>query len=61
MKKITTLLMTCLVAMTAFSAMAIETSDFVIDEGMPMGDVTGDNKVDVEDVNAIINIILKVS
>ncbi|MBP3738930.1 MAG: dockerin type I repeat-containing protein [Muribaculaceae bacterium] len=58
MKKITTLLMTCLVAMTAFSAMAIETSDFVIDEGMPMGDVTGDNKVDVEDVNLAINVIL---
>ena len=30
-------------------------------EEYEQGDVTGDNKVDVEDVNAIINIILKVS
>ena len=26
---------------------------------MPTGDVTGDGRVDVEDVNAVINIILK--
>ena len=31
----------------------------IIEEGFIVGDATGDNKVDVEDVNAIINVILK--
>jgi hypothetical protein len=31
-----------------------------VEPEFPEGDVTGDNKVDVEDVNAVINIILKV-
>lgn len=30
----------------------------IIEEGAVMGDVTGDNKVDVEDVNKVINVIL---
>ena len=61
MKKITALLLTCLVALAAFSAMAIDTSDFVIDEGKPAGDVNNDERVNVSDVSALINIILGIS
>ena len=58
MKKITALLLTCLVALAAFSAMAIDTSDFVIDEGKPAGDVNNDERVNVSDVSTLINMIL---
>ena len=58
MKKITALLLTCLVALAAFNAMAIDTSDFVIDEGKPAGDVNNDERVNVSDVSTLINMIL---
>ena len=45
-------------ALAAFSAMAIDTSDFVIDEGKPAGDVNNDERVNVSDVSALINMIL---
>ena len=60
MKKITAFLLTCLVALASFNAMAIDTSDFVIDEGIPTGDVNNDEKVNVSDVTALVNLILGV-
>ena len=58
MKKITTLLLTCLVALVAFHARAVNTSDYVIDEGMLIGDVNVDERVNVSDVTTLINMIL---
>ena len=60
MKKLTALLLTCLVALVAFNANAVDVSDFVIDEGMPAGDVNNDNKVNVSDVTTLVNMILGV-
>ena len=51
MKKITTLLIACLVALQAFNAMAITTSDYVIDEGTLTGDVNGDGSVTSADIS----------
>jgi hypothetical protein len=61
MKKLTTLLLTCLVALASFSVMAVNTSDYVIDEGISAGDVNKDERVNVSDVSALINIILGIS
>ena len=58
MKKLTALLLTCLVAMAAFNAGAVNASIYEIDEGSLMGDVNGDGNVNVSDVSALINIIM---
>ena len=58
MKKIAALLLTCLVAVTAFNAGAVNASIYEIDEGSLMGDVNGDGNVNVSDVSALINIIM---
>ena len=58
MKKLTSLLLTCLVALVAFHARAVELSDYVIDEGSLLGDVNADGKVNVSDVTTLINMIL---
>ena len=55
MKKITTLLIACLVALQAFNAMAITTSDYVIDEGTLTGDVNRDEAVTASDVTELYN------
>ncbi|MBO4813598.1 MAG: dockerin type I repeat-containing protein [Muribaculaceae bacterium] len=60
MKKITAFLLTCLVALASFNAMAVNTSDYVIDEGTLTGDVNNDDKVNVSDVTALVNMILGV-
>ena len=60
MKKITAFLLTCLMALASFPAMAIDTSDFVIDEGTLTGDVNNDDRVNVSDVTALVNMILGV-
>ena len=54
------LLLTCLVALVAFHARAVNTSDYVIDEGMLIGDVNVDERVNVSDVTTLINMILNV-
>ena len=58
MKKITTLLIACLVALQAFNAMAITTSDYVIDEGTLTGDVNRDEAVTASDVTELYNYLL---
>ena len=60
MKKITSLLLVCLMALAAFHARAVELSDYVIDEGSLLGDVNGDGKVNVSDVTTLVNMILGV-
>ena len=45
-------------AVTAFNAGAVNASIYEIDEGSLMGDVNGDNKVNVSDVSTLINMIL---
>ena len=60
MKKLTTLLLSCLVALASFNAMAVNTSDYEIDEGGLIGDVNCDDKVNVSDVTALVNMILGV-
>ena len=47
-----------MVALTAFNASAVNVSDYVIDEGISAGDVNKDERVNVSDVSALINIIL---
>ena len=46
--------------LASFNAMAVNTSDFVIDEGTLTGDVNNDDKVNVSDVTALVNMILGV-
>lgn len=59
MKKITTLLIYAfLMVMSPFNSMAINTSDFVIDEGTLIGDVNGDNLVSSVDVTVLYNYLL---
>lgn len=58
MKKITTLLIAYLVALQAFNAMAITTSDYVIDEGTLTGDVNRDEAVTASDVTELYNYLL---
>lgn len=58
MKKITTLLIAYLVAIQAFNAMAITTSDYVIDEGTLTGDVNRDEAVTASDVTELYNYLL---
>ena len=58
MKKLTAFLLTCLVVLASFNAMAVNTSDFVIDEGTLIGDVNVDERVNVSDVTTLINMIL---
>ncbi|MBQ2490805.1 MAG: dockerin type I repeat-containing protein, partial [Muribaculaceae bacterium] len=58
MKKITTLLLSCLMALTAFNASAVNASIYEIDEGSLVGDVNNDNAVNVSDVTEIVNMIL---
>lgn len=59
MKKITSLLFVCLMATACFTAMAVETSNYVIDEGSSlMGDVNSDGSVNAADVTALYNYIL---
>ena len=58
MKKITTLLLSCLMALTAFNAGAVNASIYEIDEGSLVGDVNNDNAVNVSDVTEIVNMIL---
>ncbi len=55
MKKITTFLFACVMTLTA---MAVSTSDYVIDEGTIKGDVNGDGVVTAADVTAIYNWLL---
>ena len=61
MKKITSLLLVCLMALVAFNASAVNVSDYVIDEGISAGDVNKDERVNVSDVSALINMILGVT
>ena len=61
MKKITAFLLTCLVALVAFNASAVNVSDYVIDEGISAGDVNNDERVNVSDVSTLINMILGVT
>ena len=58
MKRITSLLLSCLAAVAMFNMSAVSTSDYVIDEGKPAGDVNNDERVNVSDVSALINMIL---
>ena len=58
MKRITSLLLSCLAAVAMFNMSAVNTSDYVIDEGMPAGDVNNDERVNVSDVSTLINMIL---
>ena len=58
MKKITTLLLSCLMALMAFNAGAVDASIYEIDEGSLVGDVNNDNAVNVSDVTEIVNMIL---
>ena len=57
MKKIT-IFYTFLMALISFNAMAITTSDYVIDEGTPVGDVNCDEAVNSADVTVIYNYLL---
>ena len=61
MKRITSLLLSCLAAVAMFNMSAVSTSDYVIDEGKPAGDVNNDERVNVSDVSALINMILGVT
>lgn len=45
-------------AMVAFGAMAVSTSDYVIDEGTLTGDVNGDGHVSSVDITALYNYLL---
>ena len=45
-------------ALISFNAMAITTSDYVIDEGTPVGDVNCDEAVNSADVTVIYNYLL---
>ena len=58
MKRITSLLLSCLAAVAMFNMSAVNTSDYVIDEGKPAGDVNNDERVNVSDVSTLINMIL---
>ena len=58
MKKITSFICASLMALISFSAMAITTSDYVIDEGILMGDVNGDGSVTAADVTALYDVLL---
>ena len=58
MKKLTALLLTCLVALAAFNASAVNASIYEIDEGSLVGDVNYDSKVNVTDVTTLVNMIL---
>ena len=58
MKKLAAFLLTCLVAFVSFNAMAVNTSDYVIDEGTLTGDVNNDERVNVSDVTTLVNMIL---
>lgn len=55
MKKIITLLFACVMTFTVF---AINTSDYVIDEGILIGDVNGDGTVTAADVTALYDVLL---
>lgn len=58
MKKITSLIFASLMALVSFSALAITTSDYVIDEGTLVGDVNNDGTVTSVDVTALYNYLL---
>ncbi len=58
MKKITTLIFACFMAMFLSLATAVTTSDYVIDEGTLVGDVNGDEVVTSSDVTALYDYLL---
>ena len=58
MKKSITILFVYLLAATMFHAMAVNTSDYVIDEGTIVGDVNQDEYVTSADVTAIYDVLL---
>ncbi|MBO4721527.1 MAG: dockerin type I repeat-containing protein [Muribaculaceae bacterium] len=58
MKKITTLIFACFMAMFLSLATAVTTSDYVIDEGILSGDVNGDGEVTAADVTALYDVLL---
>ena len=58
MKKITSFICVFLMTLISFSAMAITTSDYVIDEGTILGDVNGDGTVTAADVTALYDVLL---
>ena len=58
MKKIYSFLAIGLMALVTFSAGAINTSDYVIDEGSTKGDVNGDGSVSGADVTSLYNVLL---
>ncbi len=58
MRKIFALLLVCLAAMASLTAMAINTSDYVIEEGIPVGDVNGDGTVTAADITALYDVLL---
>lgn len=58
MKKITTLIFACFMAMFLSLATAVTTSDYVIDEGILIGDVNGDGEVTAADVTALYDVLL---
>ncbi len=59
MDKIRLIILATAVALAgAFSAQAISTSDYVIDEGSPSGDLNGDDNVNVGDVSELYRAIL---
>ena len=58
MRNIFALLLVCLAAMASLTAMAINTSDYVIEEGIPVGDVNGDGTVTAADITALYDVLL---
>ena len=58
MKKITSFICAFLMALISFSAIAITTSDYVIDEGTLVGDVNNDGHVSSVDITALYNYLL---
>ena len=58
MKKITTLIFACFMAMFLSLDTAVTTSDYVIDEGILSGDVNGDGEVTAADVTALYDVLL---